>query len=574
MRKIVFIFGLVLFIFFILKGVRGIDSSCNNPNNLNSNDDIERCKNEIQKDLDLISKANTTNENTLNNLNKKINLLKERIVFLEKEILKKEEEIKQGETALEYQKKLLFERVKNYYKNINKSSFSIINILLSENLEISLRSFFYQKSMVDEDKKTIIKIVSYIKNLEDKKANLDNEKNYLAQTKSEVDKQSRFLAGEITKARKYISELSTKIAQLSARQQQLIAQRQASLGVPRSAGTSLRGCSDDRGVDPGFSPAFAFFTYGAPHRNGLNQYGARGRAKAGQNEEEILKEYYPHFTLKKDYDVNAQVNVEGYGVFSIEDYVKRIYEMPTEGDWAANNLAALKAQAVAARTYALNSMQRKGSICTTEACQVFKPEPKGGNWERAVEATRGWVLMDGDKPAFTEYASTHGGYILNLNKFDGSGGSPGSFIELNERAYDKDSPWFYCDWGYRAENKNTAWLRPGEVADIINVIMLAKIDNSLGEHLYQIDRPNPAGIDTWSHDRVKEELKKKGVNPFSTIFEVSVEWDKGVGKTTKINFSGDAGSQSFDGLEFKNWFNVRAPANIQIIGPLYNIEKK
>jgi septal ring factor EnvC (AmiA/AmiB activator) len=230
MRKIVFIFGLVLFIFFILKGVRGIDSSCNNPNNLNSNDDIERCKNEIQKDLDLISKANTTNENTLNNLNKKINLLKERIVFLEKEILKKEEEIKQGETALEYQKKLLFERVKNYYKNINKSSFSIINILLSENLEISLRSFFYQKSMVDEDKKTIIKIVSYIKNLEDKKANLDNEKNYLAQTKSEVDKQSRFLAGEITKARKYISELSTKIAQLSARQQQLIAQRQASLG--------------------------------------------------------------------------------------------------------------------------------------------------------------------------------------------------------------------------------------------------------------------------------------------------------------------------------------------------------
>jgi hypothetical protein len=68
--------------------------------------------------------------------------------------------------------------------------------------------------------------------------------------------------------------------------------------------------------------------------------------------------------------------------------------------------------------------------------------------------------------------------------------------------------------------------------------------------------------------------KNKGVNPFSTIFEVSVEWDKGVGKTTKINFSGDAGSQSFDGLEFKNWFNVRAPANIQIIGPLYNIEKK
>jgi hypothetical protein len=41
-----------------------------------------------------------------------------------------------------------------------------------------------------------------------------------------------------------------------------------------------------------------------------------------------------------------------------------------------------------------------------------------------------------------------------------------------------------------------------------------------------------------------------------------------------VNFSGDAGNVSFDGKEFKDWFNLRAPANIQIIGPLYNIEKR
>jgi len=560
-----------LVIIFNLK-VNAIDSSCNNPNSLNSNDDIERCKNEIQKDLDAMSKANNTNENTLNELNKKINNLKDRIAVLEQEITKKEKEIKQGEEALDYQKTLLNERVKKYYKNLNNSSLSLMNVLLSENLSVSLRSFFYQKSMMDEDKKTIIKIVSYIKNLEEKKTNLANEKNQLAGIKKEVDKQSEFLAGEVAKARKYINELSTKIAQLSQRQQDLIAQRQASLNIPRSAGTSLRGCTDDRGVDPGFSPRFAFFTYGAPHRNGLNQYGAWGRAKAGQNEETILKEYYPNFSLKKDYDANAQVNVEGQGTFSIDDYVKRIYEVPDS--WTDNNLAVLKAQAVAARSYALNSMNRKGSICTTEACQVFKPEPKGGNWEQAVNATKGWVLMDGDKPAFTEYASTHGGYILNLGKFDGSGGNPGNFNELNERAYDKESPWFYCDWGSRSEYNKTAWLKPNEVADIVNIIMLAKRDNSISEHLYQVDKSNPAGTDTWGFDKVKEELKNKGGSPFSSISDVSVDWDKGSGKTTRITFNGDAGSQSFDAGEFKNWFNVRAPANIQIIGPLYNAEKR
>ena len=48
--------------------------------------------------------------------------------------------------------------------------------------------------------------------------------------------------------------------------------------------------------------------------------------------------------------------------------MKRIYEMPSSwGD--QGGMEALKAQAVAARSYAL---ARGGSICATEACQVVK----------------------------------------------------------------------------------------------------------------------------------------------------------------------------------------------------------
>ncbi|OGK24067.1 hypothetical protein A3C25_05130 [Candidatus Roizmanbacteria bacterium RIFCSPHIGHO2_02_FULL_38_11] len=535
-------------------------------------DDINHQLENLKKLFSDIKKATDTNQVTLDNFNKQLAQIKVKVVNLEEEIDKKEKEVKQGEKVLSYQKNLLNERARSYYKNISKSTLSLISLLAAENLSTSLRNFTYQKSLADEDRKTIIKIVMYIKNLEEKKASLQSERERLTILKLDIDKQSQFLAGEVASARKYQGELQQKIATLTARQQQLISQRLASLNIPRSAGTSVRGCVDDRDKDPGFSPRVAFFTYGAPHRNGLNQYGAWGRAKDGQNEEQILQAYYPSLTLKKDYDQGAQINVEGHGNFSIEDYTKRIYEVPDY--WTDNNLAVLKAQAVAARTYALNSMQRKGSICTTEACQVFKPEPKGGNWEQAVNATAGWVLMDGGSPGFTQYASTHGGYILNLGKFDGRSGNPGNFGELNDRAYDKESPWFYCDWGARSSYGNTAWLKINEVADIVNAILLARSDSSTGDHLYQTDKPHPYGGEVWSEDRVKQELRNRGISPYSNVSDVSVGADFNTGLTSSVNVLGDAGSQSINGGEFKNWFNLRAPANIQIVGPLYNVEKR
>ena len=233
-------------------------------------------------------------------------------------------------------------------------------------------------------------------------------------------------------------------------------------------------------------------------------------------------------------------------------------------------MAALRAQAVAARTYALNSMQRNGHICTTEACQVFKPEPKGGNWEAAVEATKGWVIMDGGNPGFTQYASTHGGYIMNWGKFDGSGGNPGSFTELNERAYDKASPWFYCNWGSRSQYGGTAWLKSEEVSDIATVILLARYSDVDKEHLYQVDGPNPAGKETWDGARVIQELRNRGGSPVGDGTNVSVSPDFGSGKTSSIS----VGGTTFSGSEIKDWVNVRAAANNQIVGPLYNVEKK
>jgi hypothetical protein len=153
-------------------------------------------------------------------------------------------------------------------------------------------------------------------------------------------------------------------------------------------------------------------------------------------------------------------------------------------------------------------------------------------------------------------------------------GDISNFSDLFGRAYDRESPCFYAAQGFRSEYGKSAWLKAEELADIVNTLLLAKKDSSTQNHLSQPDKASPDNEETWNPDRVRQELKNRGGNPFSRINDVSVDWDKGSGKTSSINFSGDAGSASFDAGEFKNFFNLRAPANIQIVGPLYNVEKK
>ena len=532
-------------------------------------DDINNAINSLKKDL-------SGKEFNYQSLSARLGEIKNKIGSLEKEIVRKEIEVKNGEKALTYQKDLLDERVKSYYKNVNKNTTLFLSALVADDLSTSLRKIFYQKKIVDEDKKTIIKVVLYVKNLEEIKKQLEIEKTGLAQSKIEVDKQSQILAGQISQTR-------SKIAELTARQQQLIAQKLASLNISRSS-SSVGRCDSDltNGRDPGFSPKFAFFTYGVPNRVGMNQYGAWGRAKAGKNETEILQAYYNYDEIKK-WDTNVEIRVDGMGTYKLEEYVKRLYEIPDS--WTDNNLAALKAQAIAARSYVLAYTNNgQGSICSTESCQVVKSDPKGGNWEQAVNQTEGQVMTQGGNPIKAWFSSTHGGYIFksseigwsdtswtkHANDFDGS---VSSFSDLASKSYDRESPWFYCDWGSRAQYNKTAWLKSEELADIVNTILLAKVDSSTREHLYQPDNP-PSGTDNWNQDKVKQELSNRGQKPFNSINDSSVSADFSSGRVSQVSFSGDAGNLSFSLSEFKDWFNLRAPANIQIVGPLFNVEKR
>jgi stage II sporulation protein D len=129
-----------------------------------------------------------------------------------------------------------------------------------------------------------------------------------------------------------------------------------------------------------------------------------------------------------------------------ERYLEGIAEVPPS--WPH---AALDAQAIAARSYALATTGWSGAqgetldtpICATTSCQVYHgipvpPEPSIGRWYAAVRRTGGLVLVDGDRPADAVYFSTSNGQTYGNEQVFGS--APLSYLRPVPERDDGASP--------------------------------------------------------------------------------------------------------------------------------------
>jgi SpoIID/LytB domain protein len=540
---------------------------------------IEQLGDEINKlNADLAASRDATKplETELASLQQRIQNARAGIAEVKEQIQEREEDV-----AVQYT--LLSGRVAQQYKR--SRTFSLLLLLFQSTSASELtKNLAYGSSVQAQDNRMIRGFAEEI-------VQLEKDQVTLAALEKELAVQVDFFAGEVAEAKEYQQTLSSKIASLTAQQQQLIAQKLGSLNLPASLGAGALNCTDDRNLNPGFGNAYAFYTFGIPHRVGMSQYGAYGRANAGQSYDQILKAYYNFDGYEDRGSITIKVN-NGNGVNqgsviwegSLEDYVKRIYEIPAS--WPK---AALEAQAIAARSYVLAVTNNgSSSICANQHCQVFKTDPKGGDWDGAVISTVGKVMVVGGQPITAWYASTAGGYTFpNEYVWGGSHrswtknlrdttGDVSSFSDLLSRAYDKDSKCMYAAQGWRSQYGNSAWLKGEEVADIANVILLVRKNPSVACFVYQPDKspppPDPskgcAQTDNWSPEKVRQELGSAALTNVNSVEISGVDWGSGITNEIKIN------GIPFSGNEFKNWFNLRAPANIQIVGPLFNVEKK
>ena len=530
---------------------------------------LQQAQEDCQRDIDARMPAQNKNKEDLAKLEKNLETTKKLIQAIELQVNNLEKKILQQEIELEYQKEIFAAKVRDYYKK--SRGYSLFALFLTSSSANNLfRELSYRQSAAANDKRVILEVSQGLKELNDNKAKLEANSLKLNNAKNKLDKDTKNLASEVKKVDVYFSQVETTIAALSAKQQALLAEKFASIPVPLLAYTSLRGCSSDIGKDPGFSPRFGFFSLGVPNKTGLNQYGAKGRAESGQGYEQILNAYYDNFQIV-DYGTSFNITVNGKNNYNevfnnvtmnIEEYLKHLYEMPT--DW---DMKALQAQAIAARSYALaRTNNGQSSIPPDESGQVVKKDINNGRWQEAVNSTSGKVMVYNGNPINAWYSSTHGGFVLKSGeigwndtpwtKHATDAGSANSLNDLLNSAYDKSSPWFYCDWGYRGKYNNTAWLKEEEVADIVNAYILWEIDNNTIVHLSQTDK----GIsDAWSAEQVRQEINNRGGSPVNSINSISIDWDgSGISRTVRIN------GKSFNAQKFKNMFNLRAPENIQI----------
>jgi hypothetical protein len=235
---------------------------------------------------------------------------------------------------------------------------------------------------------------------------------------------------------------------------------------------------------------------------------------------------------------------------------------------------ALKAQAIAARSYALSYKQSGKSICTTQSCQVFltsKANNPPQQWKDAVKETRGQVITG----VTTYYSSTTGGYSTTSGWDTKCGGRDC----WTGDAYEKmaGSPWFYKGW-YTSDyynnsakcGRNHPWLSGEEFADIVNAWQVRKNGGDASRIL-------PVTINNCSINGAKgnpysiQELKDMG--GFTSVSSVSVTYNGG-GYTDTVILQTNKGEVHIPGGEFKDSFNLRAPGYISLRSPLYNIEKK
>ncbi|HHH14218.1 MAG TPA: hypothetical protein ENJ78_00740, partial [candidate division WWE3 bacterium] len=455
---IFFIYGIILF------------SSVLLVNNYNSTtfaegDDLEKIEKDIDKTKDKIedlSKEIEKIKGDIDNLSgslsqvlSSVRAIQAKIAELNNQIFKTNSEINDKAALLSTKIVLRNRTLRNFYKNSPNSLYSSLirsNALINGNAEVSQ----YLKRYFDESLEVIMSINSDIqinkenkKRLEDIREQVKVEEARLLKIKADTEKKLAEQQAALNKSSQDLSSLNEKLSKLLEKQKQILAEKEGNFSASLAEGLQTDDPKASPSYNPGFSPAFAAFSYGAyTHRNGLSQYGAKGRADDGKSYKEILKFYFPDKDLTDDYDVPSSIHVKGDGIacsggykyydetVDFQTYLKRIYEM--YGSWPKE---ALKAQVIVSRTYAIRIINVHGSIKPNQSHQVYKNCNKGGAWDEAVEETKDKVLVKNGQINFLpEYSSTTGGYINGVG-WDVDGDWP-------KDAYEKKagSPWFLKGW--------------------------------------------------------------------------------------------------------------------------------
>lgn len=540
---------------------------------------------ELQQEIDKLNELKSLSEQATKPLQDQARSLDVQIRNTHYTILKKYAESQELSGSIDENQELLLIKiaqlnklVADHYKT-TRLLHPLITLVGAENANRTYQILHHSTIISDYMTGQVGEVAMQIQNLIDQKESAEHLAESLAAQKEALSGEVGFYKEEIAKAQDYQRVLGSQIAALTAKQQAIISARS---GGTSTSAESVPTAGDFDATLAGFRAnapggSFAVFSFGAyTHRKGMSQYGAKARAEAGQDYKTILREYYGKEPVDKD--TGGSISVAGYGSLDFESYyLYGIAEMPSS--WP---LEALKAQAVAARTYAYRYKIEGRSICTTEACQVFnngKAASVPSAWKQAVDETRGKVLED----VVTFYSAMSGGYLTTSgwDTTDRSGGG-----DWTSRAWEvkANAPWFYKAWyrsGYSDSSSSCnrkAWMSEEEMADILNAYLLRQNPGGADMNRVLPVTIQSCGIGGQSGNPYSmSELRSLVDNPVTSISGAPSISHTASATTSSVSFNTNRGTITLSGAEFKEAFNTRAPGYLRIPQSgfaFFNIERK
>ena len=175
------------------------------------------------------------------------------------------------------------------------------------------------------------------------------------------------------------------------------------------------------------SPTLVIQGAGDGHGVGMSQEGALGYAQHGYDYQAILAHYYTGTALGSVSQQTKITVLMGGKVRAIplEAYVRGVVGAEMPADWP---LAALEAQAVASRTYALTDHAggaRFDVYADTRSQVYLGRKAQTAQTDAAVAATAGQVVTYGGQPAITYFFASSGGMTESVqNGFPGATPEP------------------------------------------------------------------------------------------------------------------------------------------------------
>ncbi len=195
--------------------------------------------------------------------------------------------------------------------------------------------------------------------------------------------------------------------------------------ISRTLGCALAGLA--LWAAPALASTLLIEGAGDGHGVGMSQYGALGYAQHGWTDAQILAHYYTGTTLglaPASFEVKV---LEGSKVVKVplERYVRGVVAAEMPSSWP---MAALEAQAIASRTYALTSDaggSRFDVYSDTRSQMYLGTSAETASTNAAIAATAGQIVEYEGRPAVTYYFASSGGMTEdNQNSFLGSTPEP------------------------------------------------------------------------------------------------------------------------------------------------------